>query len=464
VPRKDWTKAYRDALKRIRDLDAHRNPKANPNAKERRIAEKKLLDALRKLKKTINDLSALLAEWKVIEDYERDEKDAAAARTMLRLEPAPDCSCLDLTDYLARQYVGLQEHEYTVYSLWTLLTYVFREFMQTPRLTFVSPTARCGKSRAMHVLQRLAWRAEKHDSITTAVLYRTINEGARTMLLDEMDNADLANNRELRRILNAGHEKGGTFSRVFDRRVEKFNVFAPVALAAIATSKPLPSPIITRSIMIRTQLSTPKRLYDTRDPRDRELDIAHAQNLLWARSNPQLNFDPEIPAELRDPRQRDNWRPLISIADAFGPEWGKRARDAALAFKGTYRSEDYRILVLEDIYDIFNARSVNPDPIWGGDRILRDELVEALLKLETADWKEYEGRKLTRGRLKDLLVPFGIEAKPIWPPQRTASSKSGRGYMRSQFEDHWSRYDIGTAASDAAPAQKRSNLKLLSSK
>ena len=460
MPRKYWTKAYRDALKRIHDLHARRHPKSGASKYERDVANRMLLAALRKLKKTMTDLSALLAEWKKIEDYERDEKEAAAARTLVRLEAAPNCSCLDLTDYLAREYVDLQEHEYTAYALWTLHTYVYRQFMHTPRLTFVSPTPHCGKSRALHILERLAWRAEKYDSITAAVFYRTTNEAARTMLLDEMDNADLANNREMRRALNAGHEKRGTFSRVFSQRVEKFDVFAPASLAAIATAKPMPSPIIARSILIRAQRSTPKRLYDTRDPRDRELDIAHAQNVLWAQSDPGLNFDPAMPAELRDPRQRDNWRPLFSIADTFGSEWGERARAAALVFKGAYRNVERRILVLEDIYVIFSARVLSPDPIWGSDRILYDDLVEALRKLETADWKEYG---LTRGRLKDLLAPFGIEAKPIWPPHRTADSKSGRGFMRSQFEDLWSRYDISNAADDAAPAQKRSNLKLLSS-
>jgi hypothetical protein len=462
MPRKCWTKAYRDAVKRIHDLDARRDPKRNPNAKERRTAKKMLFAALHRLGKTIDDLSALLADWKVIADFEKDEKDATTARAMLRLEPAPSCSCLDLIDYLVREYVVLQEHEYVALVLWTLHTYVFREFMQSPHLTFVSPTARCGKSRAMHILQRLAWRAEKHDSITPAVLYRTINEMPRTMLLDEMDNADLSGKPEMRRLLNATHEKGGTFSRVFNNRVEKFNVYAPIALAAIATPQPMPSPIITRSIIIKAQLGTPNRLYDVRDPRDCELDIARARTVLWAQSNPQLSFDPAIPVALRDPRQRDNWRPLISIADAFSPEWGERGRAAALVFKGTYRNEDLRILVLEDIHTAFSMRGISPDPIWGGDRFLADDLVEALRNLETADWKE---RKLTRGRLKDLLAPFDIEAKPIWPPHhRTAGGKSGRGYLMSQFEDLWRNYGIGTTADDTTPAQKRSSLKLLSSK
>jgi hypothetical protein len=45
----------------------------------------------------------------------------------------------------------------------------------------------------------------------------------------------------------------------------------------------------------------------------------------WARQC-RLNLDPPMPEELRN-RAADNWRPLLSIADACSPAWGKSARE-----------------------------------------------------------------------------------------------------------------------------------------
>jgi hypothetical protein len=39
-----------------------------------------------------------------------------------------------------------------------------------------------------------------------------------------------------------------------------------------------------------------------------------------------------------------------------------------------------------------------------------------------------------------MLREFGIRPQTIWPPNRTAMSKSFKGYRRSQFEQAWAAY------------------------
>jgi hypothetical protein len=50
-----------------------------------------------------------------------------------------------------------------------------------------------------------------------------------------------------------------------------------------------------------------------------------------------------------------------------------------------------------------------------------------------------------------MLREFKIRPRTIWPPNRTAESKSTKGYLRSQFEQAWHRYcddgDTGAQAS-----------------
>jgi hypothetical protein len=53
-----------------------------------------------------------------------------------------------------------------------------------------------------------------------------------------------------------------------------------------------------------------------------------------------------------------------------------------------------------------------------------------------------------RQRAGEHTARFRIKPKTIWPLNRTADSKSTKGYLRSQFEQAWRRYceDDDTAA------------------
>ncbi len=103
--------------------------------------------------------------------------------------------------------------------------------------------------------------------------------------------------------------------------------------------------------------------------------------------------------------------------------------------------------MLSDIRNIFNARGVN--------RLISATLVGKLNALEDAVWSEWRGlrgdqpmRRLSQADLAMMLNPFGIRSKTIWPPNRSAGSRSAKGYLRSQFEAAWRSY-----CSDDTPSQ-----------
>ena len=208
----------------------------------------------------------------------------------------------------------------------------------TPRLALHSPVADCGKTTLLDILSRLTRRSqEKFDAISTAALYRLIDETHPTLLIDEADNLGLAlqPNGRLRAVFNSGHRNGGTLAISERGTARKFSTFAPLAMA-LPEMRGLPRTLNSRSISITMERSRRTlRRFDANDP-DRALDVAYLQIFLWQREV-KLNPDPKMPATLRN-RFADNWRPLLSIADALG--WGAQAREAMVIFAREFQDAD----------------------------------------------------------------------------------------------------------------------------
>jgi hypothetical protein len=263
-----------------------------------------------------------------------------------------------------------------------------------------------------------------------AIYYQLDNRPLTTFLIDEGDNLDLFRNALLRRIFNSGHRRGGNESRFVAGRVRRYPTFAPLAVAAIGT---LPLPLMHRSIVINMQRAFAQlRRLDEHDP---ALTAARAVFQRWAATS-SLNQDPPMPASLRN-RAADNWRVLIAIADEVG--YGEAARAAAVALSAGRSDEDPGVVLLRDIRTVFDARGV--------DRISRDALITELVALDDSWWAEWTGprddrppHRLTRGEMRQLLKPFGIRPKSVWPLNRQPGDKSYRGFFRECFEPAWASY------------------------
>jgi hypothetical protein len=400
---------------------------------ERANARSNIADLLARHRKTWNDLADVLC---------------AATHEAWACDPlsdAPDrVNPLDLISYLLQHYVALKPHEYVAVSLWALHTHVFDRFMVTPRLALRSPVAGCGKTVLMDILSRLTARSAKFDAITTAALYRLIDETHPTLLLDEADNLGLAlqPNGRLRAVFNSGHRNGGTVLILERGTTRAFSTFSPMTLA-LPEMRGLPRTLNSRSISITMERSQRKlRRFDTNHP-DAALDAAYGQILLWRREV-ELDPDPEMPAELRN-RFADNWRPLISIADSL--DSGEKAREAMIRFGREYQDADAKILLLKDVRNAFDA--------CGLDCMSSKTLLDALHALDGCEWSEFSGARgdqqphtLRNTELAVMLRDFAIRPRTIWPLSRTADSKSTKGYRRSQFEGVWLAYcadgDTGT--------------------
>src|SRR5437763_13349 len=117
----------------------------------------------------------------------------------------------DLRKFI-RRYVVLDDEELLAVALWSVHTYNFQLWEQSPYLAVTSPEKQCGKSRLLEVLECVTARPWKAILPSEAVTYRKISLRAPTLLLDETDtifNPRVADKYEgLRALLNAGNRRG----------------------------------------------------------------------------------------------------------------------------------------------------------------------------------------------------------------------------------------------------------------
>ena len=138
-------------------------------------------------------------------------------------------------------------------------------------------------------------------------------------------------------------------------------------------------------------------------------------------------------------RARDNWRPLLAIADAAGGHWPESARRIATVLSGSAEDPSLGVQLLSDIRDIFAACPV--------DRLTSETLCSNLNELDDRPWREHDrGRLMTRRQLADLLRPFGVR-----PDSVRISNRTPKGYMREWFEEAFTRYLSDPPAQSATP-------------
>src|SRR5260370_37414900 len=85
----------------------------------------------------------------------------------------------------------MKRREYIAGALWVLHTHLFDRFTISPRLAFTSPVRGCGKTTALAVIEQLAYRPERMDGATPAVLFHLIDLLHGTLLVVEAPNPRL---------------------------------------------------------------------------------------------------------------------------------------------------------------------------------------------------------------------------------------------------------------------------------
>ena len=380
-------------------------------------------------------LISLAKHWKIRKStLEKDlksylpKKEGEESRIVEELEPCSEEvngeELANEVEQILRRFVFLEKDEYyTTVTLWIFLTYCFDRFSILPMLLITSPLMRCGKTTLLSVLRGLVNKALVASNISPAAVYRTVEKYKPTLLLDEADTG-LAQNEELRGIVNAGHTRDTAFvvragSKETNFEPERFDTFCPKAIAMIG--KPAPT-WIDRSFEIKMQRK-PRDLCLEKLPHDFYETVRPLRQKLLKWTCGDLEQIDLKGFDFPNDRAADNWYPLFIIAYNLGEEWFEKAHQA-VAIDLDKTEEDLKIKLLDDISHYFEEQAA--------EKVSSADLVSYLNNLKERPWPELRGGKgITQNFLANLLRDFQIKSKTIWVPHE---SKALRGYEREDFK------------------------------
>src|SRR3990170_2428487 len=356
-----------------------------------------------------------------------------------------------LADFFARYVVLKDGRAAFLLAAWTLATWCSRAFRVFPYLSIRSSEKRCGKSRLLNLLSRVAFNASPVTAHPTeAQLYRSAARTGGAQLFDEVETLRGDKDRfdALISVLNVGFERGGVVTRL-EKRGERFveepyEVYAPRVLAGITGLKDTLEDRALPLFMLRKRRNEPvTRLGRSTDADAQALRdqcalacLTHIQNVLTAYDGASTVLEQEG----IDDRAVDLWSPLVAItlvADA--EDDGSRTRELLDLARdlGTVRDADAEAGTTARLLEALEALRAE----------LREtqapaELLAALRARAGWDWLK------SPRRLAGLLNPLGIMRRQLWNGgQRRWCYVLDAG----QLADLQARYSAGGEGPDEGP-------------
>ena len=334
-----------------------------------------------------------------------------------------------------KRHVVISEHDALVVALWIINTWCYSNFQRCPLLLINAPERECGKTQLLKVVEKLVFRPMETANITLAALFRVITNHQPTLLIDEADTF-MDGKTEMAGVVNKGYEKGGFVLRVETvgkELIERaYYVYGPKAMAGIMLERHLPSATMSRGIQIplkrKTKDDTVQRLRSA-DPKVFASLRSRILKLVLENRDALSKGWEELPDELSD-RQQDNWEPLLAIANCFGPEWYRKACEAAVQNCGeTAPIKSSSNQLLEDIRDVLSTCKDKYIP--------SADLLTKLHDDPDMDWCTYNhGKALSARQLARFMGAYGVKPKTV----RMKSDYTPKGYEVRDFEDAFARY------------------------
>jgi hypothetical protein len=401
-------------------------------------------DQAKQLGMSVGDLDTLVKrarQWKKTEKATTEK--ATAEADQIKINPV---EMLDsVFKFLGRFIAYPSEDAQVAHCLWCVHAHLMDEWDSTPRIAFLSPEPKSGKTRALEITELLVPFSVEAVNVSPAYLFRKVGnpDGRATILYDEIDTVfgpKAKENEEIRGILNAGHRKGAVAGRCVTRgnviETEELPAYAAVALAGLGW---LPDTILTRSIIIRMRR---RKSGEKVEPYRRRIHGAEGNRLrdqlaAWAMGVAGTITEtwPEMPKGIED-RDADCWESLIAIADSIGGDWPKRVRVAAVALVAASQEAEASlgIRLLTDLKTIFTAEAM-----------FTVNILAALKAMEDSPWQEVglNGRGLAQH-----LRQYGVKKSSAV----RSGDNVGKGYYRRDMLDAWARYVVTDSDPEDPPS------------
>lgn len=359
------------------------------------------------------------------------------------------CPLDAVREWLGRYVITVQDSDLDLLALWAAHTHVVQETYTTPRLLIDSPVPGSGKTTCLEHLGRLCVNPVQMAAVSSsALLVRLLEEGVRTLLIDEADRTlrpDADGTPDLIAVLNSGYKRGATRPVLVPEKgggwvSREMSTFAPVVMAG--NNPHLPDDTRTRCIRVLLMPDT----NGTVEESDWELIEADAMLLgqqlaAWADLHRVEigNTRPPLPEGIVG-RLREKWQPLARVAAVAGGRWPQVVDELAVADREQIEADREDGLVVEKPHVILlrHLFEVWPD----GERFMpTTTLVAALIAAHPEMWGDGSayGRALTTQRLGRMLATsYKVNSGRSDDPART------RGYYRARLESVWDRFGMGT--------------------
>jgi putative DNA primase/helicase len=291
------------------------------------------------------------------------------------------------------------------------------------------------------------------SNITTASVYRVIQQCTPlTLLLDEADTY-MDGNEELRGVLNSGNQRHKAYVLRTNRdtgKVERFPTWCPKAISRIGK---LPDTIKDRSIEIRmTRKKKDEKVSPLRQTSLQEIETLRRKIHRWVNDHREAirSAKPQLPEYLYN-RELDNWIPLIAIAQEIGCKENLLKAIASLS-RTDSDEESINIVLLLGLRALFKEEIMADRVGLSFEKILKEESVQnhhiatedILRELNNdkeapwADWRHgKEGEGLSARKLAELLNPYGIKSNR---PSTVKGREIGRGYTFKDLQPTFERY------------------------
>jgi hypothetical protein len=309
--------------------------------------------------------------------------------------------------------------------------------VHSPILDITSAEPESGKSTTLGLVSFLLPRCVSSVEISEAALYRAVELWQPSFAIDEFDSI-LANDERagLRSVINSGHVRGQGVIRCVgdDKTPQLFQTFAPKCIGMIG--RKLPPATLSRCIIV--EMRRRKKVESVEKFKhidDAELADLRSRLRRWSMDNVEAlkSAVPSMPDEFEN-RRADNWRLQFAIADlcSTAEDWGDKARDAANGIEKGSDSLTATARLLVAIKTILDSIE--------DDAISSESLCEKLAADPGSEWAEWgKSRKpITQNQLARMLKGHRIYPDQVRP--KTLGGRQIRGYLRSSFEDAWSRY------------------------
>lgn len=338
-------------------------------------------------------------------------------------------------------YVELPDKAERLLALWVLHTYTIGETRVNPLLYIYSPQMRCGKTTLLTVINNLVNRPMQVSGMSSAALYRSVEEWQPTLLLDEADSflkAKSDSAEALRGIINSCWTVESAWKAVCvgkSHKVMAFPTYTPIAIAGIGNLEKTFVTISDRSIVIKLErkLNTKKlkRLTNDLDSK-KAFNFIKEQCFTWASKHGEtVGGYQQMEAkwfEGMDDRTRDNYEVLNAIARAclFDSSWLTEAYKA-----NAYRIEDENTdnLLLQDIYWVFDNKAK--------DFLPTQTILDYLAEIQDRPWGTWNhGFPISAHALARKLKGYGIKPKK----KRTGEHIARGYYFDENFKEQLRRY------------------------